>query len=323
VPTSPLAQRIPWTRGVSRVWSVPRHVRSAPRIDSAHQLLAAGLFGNRSGLRDRLETLLYTRTFSPRPSAHGVVALGLLALATSLTPHWIAFAQQTRPEFEVASIKLNKSGNGPSQRDLKPGSMVYTNRSLMEYIYVAWDLAPYQVTHGTSVSLYDRDDIEARAASRVPEAQVRLMLRSLLQDRFKLTVHHETREVSAYVLTVAKGGPHFKASDTDGPLAGFVKEGSFNYRRTSMSYLAGSVLTNLPSLGRPVVDHTGLDGIYDLALKLYDPDPAKSDDLKGGLLQQLDNGLQASLKDLGLKLELQKTPIEYLVVEHAEQPDAN
>ncbi len=91
-----------------------------------------------------------------------------------------------------------------------------------------------------------------------------------------------------------------------------------------MAYLAGSVLSNLPSLGRPVVDRTGLDGIYDFSLKLFDPDAAKSEtDPKGDTLQQLDNGLNASLKSLGLKLESQRTPIEFLVIDHVEKPSAN
>jgi uncharacterized protein (TIGR03435 family) len=153
---------------------------------------------------------------------------------------------------------------------------------------------------------------------------VRLMLRSLLEDRFKLKFHNETRETSAYILTVAKGGPHFKTSESDGPLAVFPKDGVLNYRRASMAYLAGRLLSNLPSLGRPVVDQTGLDGVYDFSMRLFDPDAGRSEtDPKGDLRQQLDNGLGASLKDLGLKLEPTKTPIEMLIIDHVEKPSEN
>jgi uncharacterized protein (TIGR03435 family) len=299
------------------------------RID-ARELLAVGIFGSKSRLGDRIEMLLRRgRTFSPRASAGNIavstVALGALIFAGSLAPRWIAFAQQpARPEFEVASVKLNKSGRGVPSRDIRPGSINYTNVALVEYIELAFDVHPYQVTHGPAVSLADRFDIVAKASAAVPLAQVQLMLQSLLQDRFKLAVHRETREMSVYLLTVAAGGPHLKASEDDGPRGAFVKAGSFNYRRTSMAYLAGHFLSNLPSLGRPVVDRTGLDGVYDFSMRMFDPDAEKSEtDTKGDLLRQLDNGLSASLKDLGLKLEPRKTPIEMLVIDHVDKPDAN
>jgi uncharacterized protein (TIGR03435 family) len=90
-----------------------------------------------------------------------------------------------------------------------------------------------------------------------------------------------------------------------------------------MAYLAGRLLSNLPSLGRPVVDQTGPDGIYD-SPRLFDPDAARSEtDPKGDALRQLDNGLSASLKDFGLKLEPKKAPIEMLVIDHVEKPSEN
>jgi uncharacterized protein (TIGR03435 family) len=253
------------------------------------------------------------------------ICLGGLLLAGSLAPHRVAFAQQpARPEFEVASVKLNTSGRGVPSRTLRPGSINYKNVTVFEYTYLAFDVQPWQVIHGSAVSLADRYDIEARASEAVPVSQVQSMLRSLLEDRFQLKSHRETKELPVYILTVAKDGPHFKMSEDDGPMGASVKEGSMNYRRTSMAYLAGRVLSNLPSLGRPVVDRTGLNGVYDFSLRLFDPDPARSEtNPKGDTLQQLDNGLSASLKDLGLKLEPQKTPIEMLVIDRLSKPDAN
>ena len=253
------------------------------------------------------------------------IVLGCLVFAGSRAPRWIAFAQQpARPEFEVASVKLNISGRGLPSRDLRPGSINYRSVTVFEYIYLAFDVQPWQVIHGSAVSLADRYDIEAKASEAVPVLQVQLMLRSLLEDRFQLKSHRETKELPVYILTVAKDGPHFKASEDEGPLGAFVKEGSMNYRRTAMAYLAGRVLSNLPSLGRLVVDRTGLNGVYDFSLRLFDPDQARSEtNAKGDTLQQLDNGLSASLRDLGLKLEAQKTPIEMLVIDHVGKPDAN
>ncbi len=83
------------------------------------------------------------------------------------------------------------------------------------------------------------------------------MLRSLLEDRFKLALHGETKELPVYVLTVAKGGPHFKASEDDGPMGAAPVDGSFRYRRTSMAYLAGTVLSSLPSFRPPCLGSNG------------------------------------------------------------------
>jgi uncharacterized protein (TIGR03435 family) len=91
-----------------------------------------------------------------------------------------------------------------------------------------------------------------------------------------------------------------------------------------MAYLAGSVFSNLPSLGCPVVDRTGLDGIYDFSLKLFDPGSANGEaGPKGDMLGQMDSGLSASLKDLGLKMESRKSPVEILVIDHVERPSEN
>jgi uncharacterized protein (TIGR03435 family) len=255
-------------------------------------------------------------------------ATGMLAMTGLLSPPW-SLAQSTaavRPEFEAASIKPSVSGRGGagSIRDLKPGSLTYTDRNLFEYIRLAYGVEPYQVTHGPAVSLAERYDIVAKAAGPVPVSQVKLMLRSLLVDRFKLTIHRETRVLSVYILTVAKGGPRFQASEDDGPMSAAPKNGSLQYRRTTMAYLAGSVFSNLPSLGCPVVDRTGLDGIYDFSLKLFDPASANGETgPKGDMLRQIDDGLSASLKDLGLKLESQKSPVEILVIDHVERPSEN
>src|SRR5580692_8290557 len=103
-----------------------------PMRTESRELLAVGIFGSRSRVGDRIEILLRRgRTFSPHASVTGVaVSAGVLSglmLAGSLAPRWIAFAQQpARPEFEVASVKLNKSGRGIPSRDLKPGSINYT-----------------------------------------------------------------------------------------------------------------------------------------------------------------------------------------------------
>ncbi len=72
------------------------------------------------------------------------------------------------------------------------------------------------------------------------------------------------------------------------------------------------------------MDRTGLDGIYDFSLNLFDPDTTESEsDPKGEIQQQMENGLSESLKNLGLKLESQKAPVEILVIDHVKNPSEN
>ena len=253
-----------------------------------------------------------------RPRMACTVAVCAVAAAILAAATLVRAQSGARPKFEVASIRPADSAGG-ALRQIKPDGLTYRNRNLAEYIRLAYGVESYQLTHGPAVSLAERYDVVAKAASPVPESQIKLMLRSLLEDRFRLSVHREMKELPVYILTVAKGGPHFKASQDEGPMVAAPKDGSFLYRRTSMAYLAGTVLSNLPSLGRPVLDRTRLEGIYNFSLKLFDPDKARREsDPKGDIQQQMDNGLSASLKELGLKLESQKASVEILVFDHVE-----
>ncbi len=229
-----------------------------------------------------------------------------------------------RPEFDAASIRPSNPSTGMAAF-LKPGSLSYTNYALAQYVWLAYDIQPYQLTHASSVSLDDlsaRYDIVAKADEPVPVSQVKRMLQSLMANRFKLTLHSETKEFPAYILTVDKRGPRFPASQDEGPTVMALKDGSARYKRASMEYLA-RMLSNLPSLGgRPVVDRTGLDGVYDFSMKLFDPDAAIGDP-DANPHQQFNERKDEWLKALGLKLEPQKTSIEMLVIDHVEKPSQN
>jgi uncharacterized protein (TIGR03435 family) len=224
-----------------------------------------------------------------------------------------------RPEFDAASIRPSDSSSRIAVL-LNPGSLSYTNIALSQYVALAYDIQPYQLTRGPAIL---PDDLSARydivASEPVPVSQLKLMLQSLLADRFKLTLHRETKELSAYILTLDKGGPRFQASQDEGPTVVLpIKDGVSQYKRASMFYLT-RMLSYLPSLGgRPVLDRTGLDGIYDLSMKVLDPDAPPS-----GFQQQFDERHDEWLKALGLKLVAQKASIEILVIDHLEKPSAN
>jgi uncharacterized protein (TIGR03435 family) len=164
----------------------------------------------------------------------------------------------------------------------------------------------------------DRFTIEAKAAEPLPpwpesNTQLSLMLQSLLEDRFKLAVHWETKEAVVYDLVLARGGPKVKQADA-AESSGFGMEQG---RIRSMALPLGYLATNLAYLlGRTVIDKTGLAGKYSYTLT-YTPDDAPPGDASGPSI------FTALQEQLGLKLESTKGPVEFLVIDHVEKPDAN
>jgi uncharacterized protein (TIGR03435 family) len=148
------------------------------------------------------------------------------------------------------------------------------------------------------------------------------MIKNLLADRFQLTIHRETKEVSGYALTVAKSGAKLiAAKDTDGTVLGVPvrrrTDGSVNQhfvaRRTSMTYVALmlGVLTR-----KPVVDRTGITGEFTFDVEFAPENAAAGDSSAPSLFTAIQ-------EQLGLKLESAKVPAEVLVIDRAEKPSEN
>ena len=138
----------------------------------------------------------------PRPWTK-LLLTAVAALASGQTPQAAA-----RPEFEVASVKLNPSGNGGfGIRTLPGGRLVATNISLKRLIAVAYSLTDYQIFGEASVIETPRYNVDARAGGPADLAALRLMTQSLLDDRFKLKFHRETRELPIYSLIMTKADP--------------------------------------------------------------------------------------------------------------------
>jgi uncharacterized protein (TIGR03435 family) len=145
------------------------------------------------------------------------------------------------------------------------------------------------------------------------------MLRQLLADRFKTTLHRETKVLPVYALAVAKGGPKLPAANPeDGhhaveQLPRIADGESFFFPDNSMAEFAVK-LSLLRGMERPVVDRTGIAGFFDITLK----GAAKA------LLQPDGPSLFTLLPELvGLKLVPTKAPVEVLVIDHAEKPSEN
>jgi len=302
----------------------------------SRELLAVGIFGCKSSIGDRIEILLRRgRTFSSRASLVGIgvstILLAGLMLAGSFAPRWIAFAQQSpRPSFEVTSVKPVQRDKltGPGRLRYSPQGVDFSNVPLAWVIGEAYGVAYNRVSssdkrirdtffapEGTAYFF----DIAAKADHSIPKEQIRLMLQSLLADRFKLVAHREPRVQQVYKLVTGKSGPKLQEAAAEGePVCSFGPDG-FVCHNVEMTRFTGMLST---LMDRPVLDATGLAGSYDFTLRF-----------KGGLTPQEGKAaviewLSSSIfpdieKQLGLRLEADKGAVDYLMVDRVEKPDAN
>jgi len=255
-----------------------------------------------------------------------------------------------RPKFDAASIKVNKNaGVGRVNLTQPGGHLTASNVSLKFLIIQAYQLTQVQVYFGSipgGANWVDPEhfDIEAETEGNPTVEQKRLMIQSLLLDRFKLTMHHETRQLPEYALVLSKAGktgsqlqPH--ASDTkcvDVP-AGLpnppIVQGAANLPPCGGLRVVGSDLigqnvtmeklaaTLSVLVERKVINRTGLTGTYDVTLHFQivpleaeasAPDPSAPPSIFTALQGQL-----------GLKLESTKGPVDVIVIDHVEEPSEN
>src|SRR5690349_16331753 len=193
----------------------------------------------------------------------------------------IAHAQSTRLAFEVASVKPNNSGSS-SSRSSSDGTSGYFragNVTVRSLIVSGYRLFDFQVVGGPDWITTARFDIEAkvdRAALplREPDA-ISLMVQSLLEDRFQLKTHRETRELPVFRLVVAKNGAKLMPTVEGHPGPGGLSAGSSRSSTTAAgTEMSGSGMTisrlaNMLSgpAGRPIIDKTNLSETYDFVLK--------------------------------------------------------
>jgi bla regulator protein BlaR1 len=303
-------------------------------------VLASGIFGNGFSTARRVELLLRRgRDFSGRVSVSRVslsaVALLALAAASTHTPRLVAFAQDgPRPSFEVASVKPADPGSIRFGIGSRGTQFQVTNAPLKMIIGFAYDIQNHQIIGGPRWIISDRFNIEARPTAAGPEGvrTQRLMMQSLLEERFKLRVHRETRMEQVYELLVAKGGPKLRLSAGPGADG---REGIFGRG------VGGITATNRPiqglvnflsqRLGRSVIDKTGLSGNYDFELSFMPEATPEELELFGppppGTFPPADANLPSiftALPDqIGLRLESARGPVEVVVIDSAEKPDAN
>jgi uncharacterized protein (TIGR03435 family) len=230
-----------------------------------------------------------------------------------------------RPSFDVAPIRHSGSKDAPTMSATTAG-INYGSVTLRACIATAYDVQESRVS-GPAWLDSERYDISAKTGESATTAQLHLMLQSLLADRFKVTLHHDKKDLPVLALVVGKQGSKLPPATGEEPggaasIKVDVKAGVLVFQKTSMESLA-QYLSKFPAAGRPVVDRTELKGVYDFKVNILDSAAESTDDR-----QRVDN-IKSSLRDgtvilsqigaLGLKLEQQHAPVDVLVVDHAEK----
>jgi len=285
-----------------------------------------------------------------------VVRVGFMSLVICAAH---AAAQKPAPTFDVASVKPNKSGVMGTRIMFQPGGrFTADNITLKMLIRLAYDVQDFQISGGPAWITSDKYDLEARAEEG-PQGDMRSMteeqrkaemdrrrqmIQALLADRFKLTLHKESKEAPIYALVVAKNGIKIKElppeeqkpsdpkdtpdkPDPKHPGRGGMRmgRGELTGQGIKLSFLA-EALSN--QVGRTVIDKTGLKGDYSFELK-WTPDESHDLGFKspGDAPPPSDaNGpsvFTALQEQLGLKLESEKGPVDLLVIDHAEKASEN
>jgi bla regulator protein blaR1 len=277
------------------------------------------------------------------------VIFGLLRPAQSRAQAPAQPGVAASPGFESVSIKLNKTGEAMPPFKIvsnPPGKGVgvmfngnefkATNATLRFLVKWAYNVEDFQISGNSEALDSDRYDVIAtfsgprsQEVSESMKDQRRQLLQALLADNFKLVLHRETRDVPAYVMSVGKNGPKFdeakpgnqyldglKASDGSpaGPHRMTIRKIA-GYRELEVQALPVENLARLFSdyLDRSVVDRTGLTGEYDLKLVLPE-----------NFTKTTSSEAFAAIEEqLGLKIDPQLTPKEFLTIDRAEKPQFN
>ena len=230
------------------------------------------------------------------------------------------------PAFEVASVRASQGGgrgmNPLANRVVvSPDSVIMRNNSLRSCVAWAYHVLDYQVTGPDWIGA-ERYMITAKAGGEVAEEQLRLMMQTLLAERFKMTVHRMTKEMQAYVLQPAKGGVKLKESTSEGEpdIKPDQQRMTVSVQRTPVAQLI-DVLSNI--FRAPVIDETGLKGKYDITVNVAkyigDINPPGAGGTHEAPPDPMSIVTRALQEELGLKLEAKKMAVDLVVIDHAEK----
>ena len=235
------------------------------------------------------------------------------------------------PSFEVATVKPSDPAQQGKGFGGPPRKFQTRNTTLNDLIAFVYSLNSKQILSGPAWMESEKFDITTGQPD-VPgapnEKQIKSMLRKVIEQRFAMKYHMDKKEMSAYVLTVAKTGPKLTKTEGDPNTPGaflFTKLGSLTVRNQSMEDFAHGMQGAV--FDRPVVDHTGLQGRWDFSLK-WTPDETQFT-VFGVKIVPNDAPdapppvFTAIQEQVGLKLDAGKPMVDVMVLDHVEKPSDN
>jgi len=297
----------------------------------------------------------------------------MLMLAVAAMPA-VSQTPAQKPQFEVASIKANPSNRGGLIEMPPTGRVNINSATFKTLLRVTYHVQDYQIIGGPGWIDADRFDIQARPgedhkpqmvapcfAVDCPPTPVQIMMQGLLEDRFRLKVHHEVRELPVYELTIGKNGFKLKEvpptpDPVDGPPRlppippppppgtppptiaaalptpppGVMMGFPFGFAASEVALGAlDSILAEV--LGRPIIDKTGIQGLYNFKI-VYSregipnngPPPPPADGGQGPNASDPRPSIFTALQEeLGLKLDSSKGPVNVLVIDSVQRPSEN
>jgi uncharacterized protein (TIGR03435 family) len=245
-------------------------------------------------------------------------------LAVSLSH---AHGQVVAPAFEVESITPCKPGTPEPPGEhagmvqfTYPGGRFKAGATTLKYLMEwAYNIQSAQHSPGPSWMETDRYDIVAKSAGNATDDQMKLLVRTLLAERFQLKFHHESKELSVLVMSAGKTAPKlFPPKDGEVHAIRVMPQMGTDQKILSYRVVATRFsLTQLTDtfarqLGTVIVNQTGMDGDFDFTLDLT-PDETRPNPLDPSLL------ISAMREQLGLTLKSQKASVDFLVIDNAER----
>ena len=304
------------------------------------EILTTGIFGSNSRLSERIDALLRKGgNFAPRASMRSVAAIAVALLfiggLASLSPRWVAFAQQSAgPQFEVASVRPSDANQSfinavtPSLNIGGDRNLTFVQITLRDLIMLAYGVGAPQVQgprflNGSPDSPADRFDIVARTPGGATREQIPLMLQGLLAERFHLVAHRESKTIQVYALENGKGAPKMKESPEGATGAARCvrtfaeREGATlaaECTHMTSADIAQQAMALAPGYFRdaPMVDLTGLKGVYDFKLEWITAAEERNGSPGPSMIRAIED-------QLGLKLERRRQAVEILVIDNLDR----
>ena len=246
------------------------------------------------------------------------------------TPRLPPMEANASPGIEVATIKPTKPDEQGFMLVFRGGRFQTTNISLSKLLAFSYGVQQKQLIGLPPWADTDKYDIDAKPdTDGTPnKKQLQGMVQKLIADRFKLTFHHDQKELPVYALSVAKTGAKLTKSENQEGLPGFGLGGPgvLRVRNATMSDFAAMMQETV--MDRPVLNQTELAGRYDFSLN-WTPDDSQFGGMAARMPPPTDNAnpppalYTAIQEQIGLKLDATKAPTDVMVIDHVEKPSEN